>query len=79
MVASAGAILCEGVCAAASKSRVVMGREHVGQVLPSVVGLSNPKTFRVDASKKELREREMGGGFSRGSAVWKSLRRCVQK
>ena len=38
LVASAEAALCEGVCAAASRSRVGMGREHVGQVLPCAGG-----------------------------------------
>ena len=38
VVASAEATLCEGVCAAASRSRGGMGREHVGQVMPRVGG-----------------------------------------
>ena len=33
VVASAEATLCEGVCAAASRSGGGMGREHIGQVM----------------------------------------------
>ena len=67
VVASEEATLCEGVCAAASWSRVRDGSRT------RQAGFSMCQWWAgADASKTELRERELGGGFSRGSAVEKS-------
>ena len=81
VVAPVDATLREGVCAAASRSSGEMGREHVGtgNVTCRRWNRGLQGIFRVDASERELCERELGGGIGKSSDVRDSLRSCIQK